>query len=73
MGKFHSELTRKYLLNSQSRGSLEEVTEIDAEEEFAAQEQPLQDDEPWLAGDIPGGGSSEGQELTQNYFRQYYD
>lgn len=54
MGKFHSELTRKYLLNSQSRGSLEEVTEIDAEEEFAAQEQPLQDDEPWLAGDIPG-------------------
>ncbi len=61
------------MLNSNSRGSLEEVTAIDEEVEFAAEEWSVQDAEPWLEGDIPGIGSREGQELTQSYFRQYYD
>lgn len=72
MGQFNSELTRKYLLNSHSRGSLEEVTAIEAEVEFADQELLIHNS-PWLIGNNQEAGSKEGQELTQRYFRQYYD
>lgn len=73
MGQFNSELTRKYLLNSHSRGSLEEVTAMDAESEFTDQEVQMGYSEPWLGGGNQEVGSREGQELTQDYFRQYYE
>ncbi|MNJ58353.1 hypothetical protein D3C77_539820 [compost metagenome] len=73
MGQFNSELTRKYLLNSHSRGSLEEVTSVDAEIDAENQELMTNDTQPWLDKNNFGVGSSEGNELTQTYFREYYD
>ncbi|WP_019639855.1 hypothetical protein [Paenibacillus fonticola] len=73
MGQFDSELTRQYLLNSQSRGSLEEVISIDADQQMEDQEQLNNVYRPWLDQDEPSNGSKEGKELTEQFFRQYYE
>ncbi|MNJ45708.1 hypothetical protein D3C77_408160 [compost metagenome] len=71
MGQFSSELTRKYLLNSHSRGSLDEVAAMDA----VSTDQQLREDysEPWLGEGSQGVDSMEGQQLTQDFFRLYYE
>lgn len=61
MGQFDSELTRKFLLNSNSRGCLDEVVTMEEE----------QQSESWLVQDAQE--EQEGSDLTLAYFREYYN
>lgn len=76
MAKFESELTRGYLLNSNSRGSLEEVTTNEAE----TQEYNMLcgDDEDCGEGEDHMGNHRfmrewEGRVQTHAYFRRSYE
>ncbi|GAA0409897.1 hypothetical protein [Paenibacillus motobuensis] len=66
-----AELTRRYLLNSHSRGSLEEVVSEDEQLELAdGREQAIQ-----ISEDIPPTLFEEeqsGKEKIAYYLRQYY-
>jgi|GEM_PF-6522026 len=69
MDKFESELTRRYLLNSQSRGSLEEVVGED--------ESLNLDQDARTAGQDEKGGDNfsdqwEGKDQTHDFFLQSY-
>lgn len=71
MGKFQSELTRRYLLNSNSRGSLEEVASEDDSVEFGEEEDYLSDSEPM--GNDRFMKQWDGRDTTHAYFRQSYE
>ncbi|MDQ0091359.1 hypothetical protein J2T12_004796 [Paenibacillus anaericanus] len=66
-----SELTRRYLLNSHSRGSLEEVVSEEDSLEF-------EDEAGHPSGTVQWSNSQfmkqwEGRETTQSYFLESYD
>ncbi|MGG6313021.1 hypothetical protein [Paenibacillus macerans] len=74
MGKYESELTRRYLLNSNSRGSLEEVVsnETPADDNYLL----CGDDEDCGEGDMGNQQFMrqwEGRVTTHAYFRQSYE
>ncbi|GJM83913.1 hypothetical protein [uncultured Paenibacillus sp.] len=73
MGKYESELTRRYLLNSNSRGSLEEVVTNDAAEDGGVL---CGDDEACDEGHMGNHQFMkewEGRVTTHAYFRQSYE
>ncbi|MGG1612680.1 hypothetical protein [Paenibacillus sp. FSL K6-2441] len=73
MGKYESELTRRYLLNSNSRGSLEEVVTNESDEESGML---CGDDEVCDEGDLGNHRFMkewEGRVTTHAYFRQSYE
>lgn len=74
MGKFESELTRRYLLNSNSRGSLEEVVSNEVRQE---EEGPLCGDEDCTEDEHLGNHQFmkqwEGRSKTHAFFRQSYE
>ncbi|WP_334077721.1 hypothetical protein [Paenibacillus sanfengchensis] len=69
MDKFESELTRRYLLNSQSRGSLEEVV---GEDENLDLEMGAQTTGQETMQEGRFSDQWEGKEETRNFFLQSY-
>lgn len=70
MGKFESETTRKFLLNSNSRGSLNEVVREDEELELAAEEGV---EEEMGLENRHFFSKWDGREETHAYFRHSYE
>ncbi|WP_223068852.1 hypothetical protein [Paenibacillus caui] len=69
-----SELTRQFLLNSHSRGSLNEVLGEDDLVEFAEEaEFGVDGDEESLHEEEPFYKQWEGRDLTRKYYLQSYD
>ncbi|AWB43403.1 hypothetical protein DCC85_03645 [Paenibacillus sp. CAA11] len=73
MSKFKSELTRKMLLNSNSRGSLEEVADEDTAIEFGADEEFMGERPVNLLENEHFLGQWEGKEETHAFFRHSYE
>ncbi|WP_410771501.1 hypothetical protein [Fontibacillus sp. BL9] len=69
--KYESELTRRYLLNSHSRGSLEEVVSEEEMMDSGSGEEMSAD--PGRPGDYLFMNQWEGNELTRSYFNQSYE